>query len=560
MKELSLLLVALSSAFLGWSQPTLNGTADSLSCNCFRLTEDQISQSGQVWNSQQIDLSQPFDYTFDVYLGDNNGGADGIAFVLQPVSTSAGGNGGGLGYEGISPSVAMVIDTYNNGPSQGDLVQDHVAIMANGSVFHNSADNLAGPIDALVSGNNIEDGEWHVMRVTWNPTTMVIDFYMDGNLRVSYTGDIVNNLFSGDPNVFWGFTGSTGGLSNRQEFCFSIIPDLEAATDEVCEGESILFEDASYSALGDVVAWEWDFDNGITSTDENPGEIEFLEAGDYEVTLSIIDAEGCDASETFTVTINPNPVAEFTATEVCEGTEMDLIDQSTVSTGSVSDWNWNLGNGDTDFGSSVAVTYAAAGFYDVTLNVSTTEGCTDSVTAPVTVFENPIAEGAFESTSLDAVFTTGLDAGDEAFWIIQDTAFITDGMLNYTFPDSGWYDVALVVTNENGCEDTSFYSIYIEGIPEYEVPNVFTPNGDDINERFQPETYAVTEAVMKIFNRWGRPVFSYEGAIPSIDSWGWDGTINGGAKAAAGTYYYVLDLKGVNGDNFSEKGTVTLVR
>lgn len=560
MKELSLLLVALSSAFLGWSQPTLNGTADSLSCNCFRLTEDQISQSGQVWNSQQIDLSQPFDYTFDVYLGDNNGGADGIAFVLQPVSTSAGGNGGGLGYEGISPSVAMVIDTYNNGPSQGDLVQDHVAIMANGSVFHNSADNLAGPIDALVSGNNIEDGEWHVMRVTWNPTTMVIDFYMDGNLRVSYTGDIVNNLFSGDPNVFWGFTGSTGGLSNRQEFCFSIIPDLEAATDEVCEGESILFEDASYSALGDVVAWEWDFDNGITSTDENPGEIEFLEAGDYEVTLSIIDAEGCDASETFTVTINPNPVAEFTATEVCEGTEMDLIDQSTVSTGSVSDWNWNLGNGDTDFGSSVAVTYAAAGSYDVTLNVSTTEGCTDSVTAPVTVFENPVAEGAFESTSLDAVFTTGLNAGDEAFWIIQDTAFITDGMLNYTFPDSGWYDVALVVTNENGCEDTSFYSIYIEGIPEYEVPNVFTPNGDDINERFQPETYAVTEAVMKIFNRWGRPVFSYEGAIPSIDSWGWDGTINGGAKAAAGTYYYVLDLKGVNGDNFSEKGTVTLVR
>lgn len=560
MKELSLLLVALSSAFLGWSQPTLNGTADSLSCNCFRLTEDQISQSGQVWNSQQIDLSQPFDYTFDVYLGDNNGGADGIAFVLQPVSTSAGGNGGGLGYEGISPSVAMVIDTYNNGPSQGDLVQDHVAIMANGSVFHNSADNLAGPIDALVSGNNIEDGEWHVMRVTWNPTTMVIDFYMDGNLRVSYTGDIVNNLFSGDPNVFWGFTGSTGGLSNRQEFCFSIIPDLEAATDEVCEGESILFEDASYSALGDVVAWQWDFDNGITSTDENPGEIEFLEAGDYEVTLSIIDAEGCDASETFTVTINPNPVAEFTATEVCEGTEMDLIDQSTVSTGSVSDWNWNLGNGDTDFGSSVAVTYAAAGSYDVTLNVSTTEGCTDSVTAPVTVFENPVAEGAFESTSLDAVFTTGLNAGDEAFWIIQDTAFITDGMLNYTFPDSGWYDVALVVTNENGCEDTSFYSIYIEGIPEYEVPNVFTPNGDDINERFQPETYAVTEAVMKIFNRWGRPVFSYEGAIPSIDSWGWDGTINGGAKAAAGTYYYVLDLKGVNGDNFSEKGTVTLVR
>ena len=108
--------------------------------------------------------------------------------------------------------------------------------------------------------------------------------------------------------------------------------------------------------------------------------------------------------------------------------------------------------------------------------------------------------------------------------------------------------------------DTVDYSIYIEGVPEYEIPNVFTPNGDAVNDRFQPETYAVAEAAMKIYNRWGRPVFVYEGAIPPVDSWGWDGTINGGAKAVSGTYYYILDLKGVNGDNFSEKGTVTLLR
>lgn len=560
MKKACLLLVILSSPFLGWSQPTLNGTADSLSCNCFRLTEAQISQSGQVWNSSQIDLSGAFDYTFDVYLGSNNGGADGIAFVLQPISTSVGSTGGGMGYAGISPSLAMSIDTYNNGSGVGDLVQDHVSIMANGSVDHTSADNLAGPEIALVSGNNIEDDEWHLMRVTWDPATMVVNFYMDGSLRTSYTGDIVNDLFGGDPNVFWGFTGSTGGEFNRQEFCFSIIPGLAATTSEICEGETILFEDDSYSALGEVVAWNWDFGNGIMSTDENPGDIEFTSAGDFEVTLSIVDAEGCDASETFDVTINPNPVADFSATEVCEGTEMDLSDESTVSSGSVTDWDWDLGNGQTDFGNNVSVTYAEAGSYDVMLNVSTSEGCVDTATAPVTVFENPVAEGAFESSSLDAVFTTDLDVGDDAFWIIQDTAFTTDGMLNYTFPDSGWYDVALVVTNNNGCEDTAFYSIYIDALPEYEVPNVFTPNGDDINERFQPETYAVTEAVMKIFNRWGRPVFTYEGAVPPVDSWGWDGTINGGAKAASGTYYYLLDLKGVNGDNFSEKGTVTLVR
>lgn len=560
MKKVSLLLFVLVSPFLGLSQPTVNGNAQQLSCNCFRLTEAVGNQSGQVWNSQQIDLGSAFDYTFDVYLGDNNGGADGIAFVLQPISTSVGSTGGGIGYQGISPSIAMVIDTYDNGPSQSDIPQDHVAIMANGSINHGSADNLSGPEVALVSGGDIEDDAFHVMRVTWDPVTMVIDFYMDGSLRTTYTGDVINNIFGGDPNVFWGFTGSTGGLNNRQEFCFSIIPGLEAATGEVCEGESIFFEDDSYSALGEVVAWNWDFGNGVTSTDQDPGNVEFASAGDYEVSLSIVDAEGCDASETFNVTINPNPEADFIATDVCQGDEMDLVDQSTVSSGSVSDWDWDLGNGETDFGSSVGAIYQDPGTYDVTLNVSTAEGCVDSVTSPVTVFENPVAEGGFESTSLEAVFTTDLNAGDDAFWIIQDTAFTTNGTLNYTFPDSGFYDVALVVTNDNGCVDTSFYSIYIEGLPEYEIPNVFTPNGDDLNERFQPETYAVSEAVMKIFNRWGRPVFSYEGAVPPVDSWGWDGTVNGGGKAASGTYYYVLDLKGVNGDNFSEKGTVTLLR
>jgi gliding motility-associated-like protein len=309
-----------------------------------------------------------------------------------------------------------------------------------------------------------------------------------------------------------------------------------------------------------VVSWEWDFDNGQVSSVQTPGDIVFDSPGTYWITQTIVDAENCDASDSLLITVNPNPVADFTATEVCQGSEMDLIDQSSVSVGTVNDWEWDLGNGSTDFGSSVAVVYTDAGTYQVSLLVSTAAGCVDSISASVNVFENPVADGAFSSNSLDAIFTTDLEQGEEAFWIIQDTAFSTAGELNYSFPDSGWYEVALVVTNANGCIDTSFYSIYVEGLPEYELPNVFTPNGDEFNERFQPQTYAITEASMKIFNRWGRPVFSFDGAVPPVDLWGWDGTINGGAKAAAGTYYYILDLKGVNGNNFSEQGTVTLLR
>lgn len=542
---------------ISFAQYVLNGTAAQLSCNCYRLTDNAIDQSGSVWNSNLISLTDTFDFTFDIYAGDQPGGADGMAFVLQPVSTAAGTSGGGMGYQGIQPSLAVEVDTYKN---NWDPTFDHVAIQKNGDVNHTTQNNLAGPQIALVSGGDMEDGNWHVMRVAWNPTTLTMDVYMDGSLRVSYTGDIVADIFLNNPMVFWGFTGSTGGLSNVHEFCLSIIPGLTANVNEICEGEEIVFDDDSYSALGSVVSWDWNFGNGETSMEETPGAIQFAQAGTYTVTQTIVDAAGCDASDSLEIEVRPNPEAAFESTEVCEGDETSFSDESAVASGTVTSWSWDFGDGTTASGNNTSTIYPSAGTYTAALEVTTNFGCVDSTTADVTVYENPIAEGNTETNSLNAIFTTNLLAGEEAEWIVLDTSYITSGAFNYTFPDSGWYDITLIVANENGCTDTVDYSIYVEGIPQYEVPNVFTPNGDEVNERFEPFTYSMVEANMQVFNRWGRPVFTYEGQIPIAEPWGWDGTINGGPNAATGTYYYVLGLKGINGSNFSEQGTVTLVR
>ena len=78
----------------------VNGNAFQESCNCYTLTQDAFNQSGSVWNINKISLHQAFDYKFNIYLGCNDGdGADGIAFVLQPISTSIGAVGGGIGYD-----------------------------------------------------------------------------------------------------------------------------------------------------------------------------------------------------------------------------------------------------------------------------------------------------------------------------------------------------------------------------------------------------------------------------------------------------------------------------
>ena len=89
------------------------------------------NKAGSVWNINQIDLNQPFDYSFTVNLGCNNTsqwvGADGMVFALQPLNTSIGSSGGQMGLGGVSPSLGVYLDTYQN-TAHGDIFNDHISI------------------------------------------------------------------------------------------------------------------------------------------------------------------------------------------------------------------------------------------------------------------------------------------------------------------------------------------------------------------------------------------------------------------------------------------------
>ncbi|MEO1417119.1 MAG: gliding motility-associated C-terminal domain-containing protein [Bacteroidota bacterium] len=232
-----------------FSQYVTNGDAYSTG-SCYVLTPDLQWQSGSVWYLNRVDISEPFDLYFEIFLGcRNNDGADGIAFVLQQVSTSVGTQGEGIGYGGIFPSLALEIDTYFN-PNRDDPQYDHVSLMRNGNVNHVNTNNLAGPFPAIGGGQNITDCNYHEFRVTWNPDSQIYRAYIDCQLRLEYTGDIINNIFNGDPTVFWGFTSATGGLSNRHEFCLEYVSFTEALRDTaICEGGSISLNPGSGSSF-----------------------------------------------------------------------------------------------------------------------------------------------------------------------------------------------------------------------------------------------------------------------------------------------------------------------
>ena len=111
------------------------------------------------------------------------------------------------------------------------------------------------------------------------------------------------------------------------------------------------------------------------------------------------------------------------------------------------------------------------------------------------------------------------------------------GLLTFehTPPDGvvGCYTV--IAYDTNGNESESSNRVCVTNCPLYELPNVFTPNGDQQNDLLQPRALCFVERVeLQFFNRWGQLVFETDN--PSID---WDGTNLSGDALPSGTYYYV---------------------
>jgi hypothetical protein len=174
----------------------VNGSASALGGNCYQLTPDAGGQAGSIFSQNSIDLTQPFSIDASFFFGCKDGnGADGIVFILATTNNDVGNGGGGLGYEGISPSIAVEYDDYYNG-NYSDPGPDHMAVISDGNLDHSDPTNLAGPVDIL----NIETCSDHCFVITWDPVSQTLTSILDDN-TITYTGNIVANIFSGNPNV-----------------------------------------------------------------------------------------------------------------------------------------------------------------------------------------------------------------------------------------------------------------------------------------------------------------------------------------------------------------------
>lgn len=217
------LTLALASQFAN-AQYTRNGSATNISTtarpNSFQLTPNTATQNGTVWNNTKLDIANnSFELSFKANFGTKDAdGADGIALVFQNSTDGVAALGTGtmgqfMGFQGISPSLNIEFDTYNNGATAGDIAADHISISKNGST--NAGNQLTTAVQASASNANIEDGQDHSVVVSWDAAAKTMSVSFDGSLRQTYTDNVVANIFGGHGSVLWGFTASTGGSYNR---------------------------------------------------------------------------------------------------------------------------------------------------------------------------------------------------------------------------------------------------------------------------------------------------------------------------------------------------------
>lgn len=344
------------------------------------------------------------------------------------------------------------------------------------------------------------------------------------------------------------------------------MPAADFTATFVCEGLMTDFTDASDISSGTIDSYTWDYSDGNGDNVASPS-YTFAAAGNYNVELLVASDQGCLDSITKVVEVYPLPVVLFEAIpdKGCMPLEIQFNDLSTVATGSNANWNWEVEGQNSSTQQNPSYTFNTNGSFDVSLTVTSDQGCITKETIEdfVTVYPLPGAKFLVnpEETEINfpEVTFTDLSTGSPIAWSWE---FGTGNGSNeqnpaYSYPDTGLYNVLLEITDANGCIDTAWHTVLITPSFTIYVPSAFTPGRNALNDLFIPKGVGDwNQYEFRIFSRWGEQVF--ETFDPSV---GWDGTIRGSSELAKeDVYVWRISLIDYNGESKNMIGSVTLIR
>jgi len=233
-------------------------------------------------------------------------------------------------------------------------------------------------------------------------------------------------------------------------------PVAEYTWNNVCDGEEVQFTDQSSISGGSIVNYDYDLDDGNSSSQANFTHI-YGGPGTYSVALEITSDEGCRDTVVHDVVVAPKPVADFSFQDVCDGNAVNFQDLTTLSSGSLTSYDWDLGDGNSQTAPSFNHIYASPGTYTVVLIVGTDEGCGDTIQQDVVVHPNPVVDfdASFAClgdtsffTDLSSILTGSIVSFD---WDFGDGDTSNDQNPFHIYASPGTYTATLTTTSDQGC-------------------------------------------------------------------------------------------------------------
>ena len=253
---------------------------------------------------------------------------------------------------------------------------------------------------------------------------------------------------------------SAGGTSTRDRLNYvTVLPQAPVAefTGTPTSGPSPLSVTFTDQSVGNITSWFWDFGDLTTSTVRHPSKV-YLAPGNYTVTLTTEGpgGVGSEQKEGYVIVGNPPPTPGFKATPT-SGIAPLAVSFTDTTTGVVTSWNWNFGDGATSTAQNPVKTYNNPGTYTVFLT-ATGPGGSNTLNRPdyITVID-PAPVASFSANPVSGVLPLSVDFFDASTgaissysWDFGDGASSSSPSPSHVYPLAGDYTVSLTVTGPGG--------------------------------------------------------------------------------------------------------------
>ncbi len=313
---------------------------------------------------------------------------------------------------------------------------------------------------------------------------------------------------------------------------------------------------ASLTVTGGTSPYTFNWNSNPPQNGQNLQNVPF---GTYSV--SVTDNSGCTTTTTAVIGQTTGPVLQTSTTnEIC-GQQNGTA--TVIATGGTGTYTYVWSNGQT----TPTATNLSVGNYTVSVNDGV---CTTTTMVSVINIPGPVAGFSVHPkilTDMDGPVSFGDNStGNITQWVWNfgdGSPNSTGNSTSHQYLSIGLYVVTLVVTDNNGCTDTTIDTVKVKEIFTFYVPNTFSPNGDGLNDVFAPTGLSVDPDHYDeyIFNRWGNVVF-HTTKWNLVSAEPWNGTLNNtGSKSdrVMGVYVYKIKLKEVEGPTHEYIGRITLL-